>query len=206
MAFEFGRWLFAQQCDFILGAAEVAQLPPSELPEIAFAGRSNVGKSSLVNALTGRKTLARTSNTPGRTRQLNFFRLGERLMLVDLPGYGYARAARHEIERWNQLTIDYLKGRPSLRRVCLLLDARHAIKDADLSVMRLLDEAAVNYQAVLTKADKLEPAKRASRLAEFQATLASHPAAHPEILCTSATTRDGVRELRAVLAALASEA
>jgi GTP-binding protein len=205
-ALESGRWLFAQQCDFVLGAAEARQLPPPAQPEVAFAGRSNVGKSSLINALTGRKTLARISNTPGRTRQINFFRLAERLMLVDLPGYGYARAAKHEIKRWNQLIQDYLKGRPNLRRVCLLLDARHGIKEADLHVMALLDEAAVSYQAVLTKIDKLKPAERGRTLAGLAAALRGHPAAHPVILTTSSTSGDGIPELRAALAALASEA
>ena len=128
---EFGRWLFAQPCDFVTGAVRLDQLPETALPEVAFAGRSNVGKSSLINALTGRKTLARTSNMPGRTREINFFLLAERLMLVDLPGYGYARAAKHQIQRWNQLITKYLKGRPNLCRVCLLIDARRGIMDAD---------------------------------------------------------------------------
>ncbi|MDP6706494.1 MAG: ribosome biogenesis GTP-binding protein YihA/YsxC [Alphaproteobacteria bacterium] len=205
-ALEYGRWLFAQPCDFVLGAAEVGQLPAPALPEVAFAGRSNVGKSSLINALTGRKTLARISNTPGRTRQINFFRLGARLMLADLPGYGYARAAKHEIKRWNELILDYLKGRPNLRRVCLLIDTRHGLKAADLPVMALLDEAAVSYQVVLTKADKLKPAARPEVLAELETALRRHPAAHPEILTTSSVSAEGIADLRAALAALAGAA
>ncbi len=202
-ALEFGRWLFAQPCDFVTGAVRLDQLPETALPEVAFAGRSNVGKSSLINALTGRKTLARTSNTPGRTREINFFLLAERLMLVDLPGYGYARAAKHQIQRWNQLITKYLKGRPNLRRVCLLIDARRGIMDADAEVMRLMDDAAVNYQAVLTKADKVKPQERAQLCPKIDAALHRHPAAHPDILVTSAHEGSGVPELKSMLAALA---
>jgi len=198
-----GRWLFAQACEFIAGAAEVAQLPPADLPEIAFAGRSNVGKSSLINALTGRKMLARTSNTPGRTRQINFFRLDEGLMLADLPGYGYARAAKSEVRRWNALIFAYLRGRASLRRVALLVDARHGIKDSDEAVMTRLDRAAVSYQAVLTKADKVKAEDRPRLLAGVAEVLRRHPAAHPEVLLTSAQSGEGIPELRAALAALA---
>jgi len=202
-AIERGRWLFAQACDFVAGARIEAQLPAPELTEVAFAGRSNVGKSSLINALTGRKTLARTSNTPGRTREVNFFRLGGRLMLVDLPGYGYAKASKTEIKRWTQLIGDYLKGRPNLRRVCLLIDARHGLKPADEPVMELLDVAAVSYQVVLTKADKLKPPELRRTLDKMVPALARHPAAHPDILVTSANAGTGIAEVRAALAALA---
>ena len=150
-ALEAGRLLFAKACDFVAGADKLEVVPDATLPEIAFAGRSNVGKSSLINALTGRKTLARTSNTPGRTQQINFFRLGDRLTLVDLPGYGYARAAKTRIAAWTRLVNGYLKGRPGLRRVCLLIDARHGPKDVDREIMTMLDKAAVVYQVVLTK-------------------------------------------------------
>ncbi len=203
---EDGRRLFAQTCDFLISAAGVDQLPKPGLPEVAFAGRSNVGKSSLVNALTGRKTLARTSNTPGRTRLLNFFDLGGRLMLVDLPGYGYARASKSAIKQWTGLTRGYLKGRPGLRRVCLLIDARHGLKATDREVLTELDAAAVAYQVVLTKADKTRPAVLAELLRSTEAELARHTAAHPEILATSAWTGSGIAELRAALAALAAPA
>jgi GTP-binding protein len=204
-ALENGRWLFAQACEFVAGARIESQLPAPELNEVAFAGRSNVGKSSLLNALTGRRTLARTSHTPGRTREVNFFNLGGRLMLVDLPGYGYARASKTEIARWNQLIRDYLRGRANLRRVCLLLDSRHGIKPPDLPVMDLLDEAAVSYQAVLTKIDKLKPAALAATLAAVQAEFDKRPAAYPEIIATSASAGTGVAELRATLATLADQ-
>ena len=203
---EAGRHLFAQACTFVTGAARAEQLPPGALPEVAFAGRSNVGKSSLINALAGRKALARISNTPGRTREVNFFDLGGRLMLVDLPGYGYARAAKTEIRRWHALIDDYLRGRPGLRRVALLIDARHGLKDADRQVMARLDKAAVSYQAVLTKADKVKAEARPALLAGIEGELRRHPAAHPEILLTSAQTGEGIPELRAALAALAEPA
>jgi len=202
-ALERGRWLFAQTCTFLVSAAAPDQVPEADLPEVAFAGRSNVGKSSLVNALTGRKTLARTSNTPGRTRLLNFFRLAEHLLLVDLPGYGYARASKRDIKQWTGLTRAYLRGRPNLRRVCLLIDARHGLKPADESVMALLDEAAVSYQVVLTKADKASAEAPAKTLEATADQLAKRPAAHPEIMVTSARSGRGIEGLRAVLAALA---
>ena len=201
-ALEQGRLLFAKQCDFILGATNMDQVPVSELPEIAFAGRSNVGKSSLINALTGRNTLARTSNTPGRTRQVNFFDLGGRLMLADLPGYGYARAPKTEIAQWTTLIEDYLRGRVGLRRVCLLIDARHGIKATDNQVMKLLDQAAVVYQVVLTKCDKVKKAPLQARQKEVSTTLAGHTAAHPEIIVTSARKGHGIAELRAALTSL----
>ena len=203
---EHGRLLFAQDCRFLVSAAKETQLPETGLPEIAFAGRSNVGKSSLVNALTGRKTLARTSNTPGRTRLLNFFDLGARLVLVDLPGYGYARASKADIRQWTGLTRRYLKGRVPLRRICLLIDARHGLKAADRDVMSELDAAAVSYQVVLTKADKTKPGAFAELLTALAGELANHPAAHPEILATSALKGTGIAELRATLAALAAPA
>ncbi len=202
-ALERGRWLFAQTCTFLVSAAAPDQVPAADLPEIAVAGRSNVGKSSLVNALTGRKTLARTSNTPGRTRLLNFFRLAEHLLLVDLPGYGYARASKSDIKQWTGLTRAYLRGRPNLRRVCLLIDARHGLKPGDEAVMALLDEAAVSYQVVLTKADKASAEALAKTREATARQLAKRPAAHPEILATSARKGLGITELRAALAALA---
>jgi len=201
-AIERGRLLFAQTCDFMISAVAQEQLPPPSRPEVAFAGRSNVGKSSLVNALTGRKTLAKTSGTPGRTRQLNVFDLAGRLYLVDLPGYGYARAPKSEIAVWQGLTLDYLKGRPNLRRVLLLIDARHGIKAPDREVMDLLDRAAVSYQLVLTKADKLKPAERERQVAAVEQGARGRTAAYPEVLLTSASKGEGVPLLRASIAQL----
>ena len=199
---EAGRKLFARDCRFVAGAATETALPSESLPEIAFVGRSNVGKSSLVNALTGRRMLARTSNTPGRTRQLNFFALDNRLMLVDLPGYGYAEASKSAIQGWTRLMQNYLRGRSSLRRVCLLIDARHGIKEPDRGLMRLCDAAGLSYQAVLTKIDKLGPEARTAA-AGVAAELARHTAAHPEIHLTSAEKRLGIAALRATLAGFA---
>jgi GTP-binding protein len=196
--------LFAQPCDFVMGGVELETLPPAQLSEIAFAGRSNVGKSSLVNALTGRTTLAKASNTPGRTQQINFFRLADALMLVDLPGYGYAQAPRKDVKRWTRLVKDYLTGRPNLRRVLLLIDARHGFKEADSGIMDLLDEAAVSYQIVLTKADKVKPAQLAEVQEASLAAIKRRPAAHPQIIATSSETRDGIEPLRAELAAFAT--
>jgi GTP-binding protein len=206
-ALEAGRKLFAGPCEFVAGAATVESLPPTSLPEIAFAGRSNVGKSSLVNALTGRKTLARTSSSPGHTRQLNFFDLAGRLMLVDLPGYGFAAASKGQIAQWTSLAALYLKGRPTLKRVLVLIDARHGVKDKDEETMTSLDKAAVNYQLVLTKIDQVK--STAARQATLDATAkvaARHGAAHPEVLATSAARGDGIAPLRAALAALAQPA
>jgi len=204
-AIEAGRLLFTQECEFVMGVRTEAQLPVAELPEVAFAGRSNVGKSSLLNALTNRKTLARTSNTPGRTREVNFFRLGGRLMLVDLPGYGYARAGKEEIERWNQLIEDYLRGRGNLRRVCLLIDARRGIGAPDRKVMELLDKAAVVYQVVLTKMDKEKAGAQAKIEQAAAAEIARHGAAYPDIISTSAAKKQGLEEVRAAVAMLAVE-
>ncbi len=178
-------------------------LPETTLPEIAFAGRSNVGKSSVINALTGQTALARTSNTPGRTREINFFEFADRLMLVDLPGYGYAKAPKGVVKAWTNLAEQYLKGRQSLRRTCLLIDARRGFMASDEAVMAALDEAAVSYLVVLTKADKLKTGALEKLLREFETTLKAHTAAYPRALATSARTRQGIAELRVHLAALA---
>ncbi len=197
------RKLFVGAIDFVLGARSLDQLPKTDLPEIAFAGRSNVGKSSLMNALTGRKNLARTSNTPGRTREVNFFNVGERIMLADLPGYGYARAPKTEIAGWTNLIEDYLRGRVQLRRICLLIDARHGLKDSDRQAMKMLDQAAQNYQIVLTKCDKVKPGPLDKLVADMTDELKTHVASHPVILRTSAAKNTGIAELREELGALA---
>lgn len=201
-ALETGRLLFAGPVTFERGVASLDQLPEAHLPEIAFAGRSNVGKSSLVNALTGRKTLARASNEPGRTRELNFFNLGDKLRLVDLPGYGYAKASKTEIERWTNLVRDYLRGRAPLKRVILLIDARHGLKDNDRAVMDTFDKSAVVYQIVLTKADKLRVGEAEAMAVQTAAQLLKRPAAHPVVIATSSETLAGVPELRAEIASL----
>ncbi len=203
-AIEAGRKLFAQECRFVAGAAGPDDLPPAALPEVAFAGRSNVGKSSLINVLTGRRALARTSSTPGRTQQINVFELGGRLVLADLPGYGYARAPKTRSKAWRALVKDYLRGRPTLRRVCLLIDARHGPKESDRALMAMLDEAAVSYQAVLTKADKTKPEALDAVVGSLRAELAGHAAAHTETAVSSAVSGLGIVELRASLAALAA--
>ena len=203
-AIEKGRLLFAAECQFFYAAQRLDQLPPPGRPEVAFAGRSNVGKSSLINALTGRNTLARTSAQPGRTKQLNFFDLGNRLVLVDMPGYGYAQAAKAVKEDWQGLMFEYLRGRPTLQRVVLLLDARIEVKDSDHAVMDLLDRAAVLYQVVLTKADGVKPAALAAKQAAVGALARKHPAALMDMLTTSSETGMGIPELRAVLAAMAA--
>lgn len=199
---ERARRLFLGPCDFMRGVVSIDGLPGEMGPEVAFAGRSNVGKSSLLNALTGRKNLARASATPGRTQEINFFDLGGRMRLVDLPGYGYARASKGAAKSWSKLTRDYLKGRAALRRVCLLIDARHGLKESDGEIMDLLDEAAVNYGIVLTKSDKVKPVELDALLAATAAAVSRRPAAHPVIRATSAETGEGLDELRTDLAAL----
>lgn len=198
-----GRLLFAQECRFVAGAADADALPPEDLPEVAFLGRSNVGKSSLVNALTGRRMLARTSNTPGRTRQINFFALCDRLMLVDLPGYGYAEASKSTVKVWTRTVHHYLRSRASLRRVCLLIDCRHGLKEADRPILQLCDSAGLSYQVVLTKTDRPSADELADVAGAVHRELAKHGAAHPEIHLTSAETGFGIPALRAVLALFA---
>ncbi len=202
---EAGRLLFARECTFVAGAPTVPALPPIGLPEIAFAGRSNVGKSSLVNALTGRKTLARVSHTPGRTQQLNFFDLGGLLSLVDMPGYGYAAVSKTRIAEWTTLVEQYLRGRASLQRVYLLVDGRHGFKDVDHEQMTSFDRAAASYAVVLTKGDELKAKDREARVAETEAALARHPAAFPRVILTSSQTGAGVPELRESVARLLHE-
>jgi len=194
---EAARVLFARPVRFVMGAAAVAQLPGSDLPEVAFAGRSNVGKSSLINALVGQKNLARASNEPGRTRELNFFLLNDALHLVDLPGYGWAKASKTTVKKFQNLGRDYLRGRPNLKRAYLLIDARHGLKDVDEEPMNALDVAAVSYQIVLTKADKIKPAELARVVEATMAGIRKRPAAHPVVLATSSETGLGIAELRA---------
>lgn len=203
---EAGRLLFARPCTFFYAAQRIDQLPPvTDVPEVALCGRSNVGKSSLMNAMTGQKALARVSHTPGRTRQLNFFDLGEgRLTLVDMPGYGFAQASKTVKADWQGLMFDFLRGRPTLRRVLLLMDARVETKPADRAAMDLLGEAAVSFQLVVTKADGVKPAQLEKRVAEIEAIAKKRTAAHPLVLVTSSETGQGMAELRAELAALAA--
>lgn len=204
-AHEAARKLFAGEIAFMLGVTAMSALPAPGLPEVAFAGRSNVGKSSLINAVTGRRQLARTSGTPGRTREINFFDVGGRIRIVDLPGHGYASAPKAVVKAWTGLIHDYLRGRVNLARVFLLIDARHGIKAADEPVMDTLDQAAVSWQAVLTKTDKLKPAELETRLSGMHAVLAKRPAAFPDILTTSSTTGAGIDALRATIHALAAD-
>jgi GTP-binding protein len=198
---ERARKLFAGPIDFLKSAPGLEFLPDATVPEIAFAGRSNVGKSSLLNALTGRKSLARTSNTPGRTQELNFFDVGKPLQirLVDMPGYGFAEAPKDMVRRWRYLINDYLRGRSKLKRALVLVDSRHGLKDVDRDVMEMLDKAAVGYHLVLTKADKIKPTVLAETLEATRTEAARHPAAHPLLFATSSETGAGIAELRTAI-------
>jgi GTP-binding protein len=198
---EAARVLFAHEVKFMMGAVEIAGLPPADLPEVAFAGRSNVGKSTLINAVTGRGHLARASNSPGRTREVNFFVADEKLRLVDLPGYGFARASRGDVKKFQNLGRDYLRGRPNLKRAYLLIDARHGLKDVDTEALDTFDVAAVSYQIVLTKADKLKASEVAAVVERTAKAIAKRPAAFPRVLATSAEKGTGIPELRAEIVA-----
>ncbi len=199
---EKGRLLFAGPVDFVKGVVAMSGLPPADRLEVCFAGRSNVGKSSLINALTGRKTLARASNTPGRTQEINYFALGEARYLVDLPGYGYAEAPLAIVAKWQALLKQYLAGRQTLRRAFVLIDARHGVKAVDEEILKLLDRSAVTYQAVLTKVDKINREERAAVIEQVKGALAKHPAAYPEIIVTSSEKGEGIETLRAVIATM----
>lgn len=206
-ALETGRVLCAGPVSFVLGAADLRQLPEADRPEIAFAGRSNVGKSSLINALLNRKGLARASAEPGRTRELNYFDLGEgQMWLVDLPGFGYAKVSRTQVEKWTKLTRKYLRGRVNLRRIFLLIDSRRGLMPPDLEMMEMLDTAAVTYQVVLTKADKVKQTEVQALQEKVTASLKKHPAAHPVVRITSSEKGFGLPELRAEIGMLASQA
>ncbi|SEL39462.1 GTP-binding protein [Roseovarius azorensis] len=201
-AAEQGRKLFAGPVEFLKGIVAMSGLPPADRLEVCFAGRSNVGKSSLINAITGRKALARASNTPGRTQEINYFTLGDSRYLVDLPGYGYANAPVAVVQKWQALLRQYLSGRQTLRRAFVLVDARHGIKPVDEEIMRLLDSAAVTFQCVLTKTDKISTAERERVLAQVRENLAPHPAAFPELILTSSEKGEGIATLRATIATL----
>lgn len=203
-AIEAGRLLFAGQCEFVAAANNLASLPPLSLPEIAFAGRSNVGKSSLINALTSRNNLARTSQTPGRTRQLIFFSLSGRLQLVDLPGYGYAKAPKTDIQAWTKLTKQFLAGRQTLQRLMLLIDSRRGINEADRQMMKLMDEQAVSWAVVLTKIDKLTARQQDEIISNTSAQISKHVAAFPHVWTTSSAEKTGIEALRAHIAGLAN--
>ena len=198
---ERARKLFAGPIEFLKSAPELQFLPDADVPEIAFAGRSNVGKSSLLNALTNRKGLARTSNTPGRTQELNFFEVGDPLQmrLVDMPGYGFAEAPKDLVKRWKHLVNDYLRRRSALKRALVLVDSRHGLKDVDREMMRMLDDAAVSYHVVLTKGDKVKPSALGAVYENVMLEAAKHPAAHPSIFTTSAETGSGIAELRTAI-------
>jgi GTP-binding protein len=198
---EAGRLMFARETEFLKGVVAMAGLPPADRTEVCFAGRSNVGKSSLINALTGRKNLARASNTPGRTQEINFLTCDGRYW-VDLPGYGFAEAPVNVVEKWQKLLKSYLSGRPNLRRAFVLIDARHGVKPVDNDIMTLLDSSALTFQVVLTKSDKIKAAERDKMLAQVRAALAIHPAAFPEIVLTSSAKGDGIDVLRAVIAGI----
>ena len=202
---EIGRKIFAGEADFKWASTAIDNLPPMHSVEIAFAGRSNVGKSSLVNALTNRKTLARTSHTPGRTQQLNFFDIGGHFMLVDMPGYGYAAVSKAKVEAWTDVIIDYLKGRANLARVYVLIDGRHGVKDVDRDVMNLLDTAAVSYALILTKLDEVKKADAEKILSATRLEIAKRPAAYPEIIFTSSRSGEGIPDLRTAVARLLEE-
>lgn len=199
---ERGRLLFAGQVDFVKGVVAMPGLPPADRVEVCFAGRSNVGKSSLINALTGRKNLARASNTPGRTQEINYFTLGDSRFLVDLPGYGFAEAPVATVRKWQALLKSYLQGRQTLRRAFVLIDSRHGVKSVDEEIMTLLDKSAVTFQVVMTKMDKLSLPEREKNLGQVRAALASHPAAYPEIVMTSSEKGIGLETLRAIIAGL----
>lgn len=199
---ELGRLLFAGPVTFVKGVVAMTGLPPADRLEVCFAGRSNVGKSSLINALTGRKTLARSSNTPGRTQEINYFALGDARYLVDLPGYGYAEAPLAIVAKWQALLKSYLAGRQTLRRAFVLIDARHGVKAVDEEILALLDRSAVTFQAVLTKVDKISTAERAATIAQVQQALVKHPAAYPEMVVTSSEKGEGIETLRAIIATL----
>ncbi|MEL7116332.1 MAG: ribosome biogenesis GTP-binding protein YihA/YsxC [Pseudomonadota bacterium] len=202
LATERGRKLFAQEAQFLKGVVAMNGLPPADRVEVCFAGRSNVGKSSLINALTGRKGLARASNTPGRTQEINFFTLTDDLYLVDLPGYGFAEAPLAVVEKWQRLLKAYLAGRATLRRAFVLIDGRHGVKKPDEEIMSLLDRAAVTFQVVLTKADKVKAKEQDKVLAQVRTALAKHPAAFPEMILTSSEKGDGIATLRSVIAGI----
>lgn len=199
---EIGRLLFAGETEFLKGVVAMSGLPPADRIEVCFAGRSNVGKSSLINALTGRKGLARASNTPGRTQEINFFTVGARHYLVDLPGYGYANAPVAVVAKWQKLLKQYLSGRQTLRRAFVLIDARHGIKPVDEEILSLMDSSALAFQVVLTKTDKIKTSERDAVLTQVRSALAKHPAAFPEIILTSSEKGEGIATLRAVIATL----